>query len=169
MNFITENKQDEITFQMGLNLRQYQEIEQIIKRLILNSSQTFKATSRLNDDNETFDLWSNRASLEKTTLGNLLFQLDQTKNEPKYKEHDDIHATQISIHYHISLIDFFNIDKFEDDFRQIIADKNQFIHHFDSISKQDDDLLTHLRSMYQRAENFKQEHLIPCSEQLKNP
>ena len=35
MNLITENKQDEITFQMGLNLRQYQEIEQIIKRLIL--------------------------------------------------------------------------------------------------------------------------------------
>ena len=90
MNLITENKQDEITFQMGLNLRQYQEIEQIIKRLILVSSQTFKVTSGINDDNEIFeqpklDLWSNRANLETTTLGNLLAQLEHTQHEPNYK------------------------------------------------------------------------------------
>lgn len=172
MNLITENKQDEITFQMGLNLRQYQEIEQIIKRLILTSSQTFKATSWVNDENKIFDkpkfdLWSNRANLEKTTLGNLLAQLEQTQHEPNYQEHDDIHAVQASFSYHIPLIAFFDMDKFERDFKQIVADRNQFIHHFNSISKQDDDLLTHLKSMYQRAENFKQEHLIPCSEQLK--
>lgn len=172
MNLITENKQDEITFQMGLNLRQYQEIEQIIKQLILVSSQTFKVTSGINDDNEIFeqpklDFWSNRANLERATLGNLLTQLEQTQHEPNYKEHDDIHAVQVSLNYHIPLIVFFDIDKFERDFKQIVADRNQFIHHFDSISKQDDDLLTHLKSMYQRAESFKQEHLIPCSEQLK--
>ena len=90
MNLITENKQDEITFQMGLNLRQYQEIEQIIKQLILISSQTFKVTSGINDDNEIFeqpklDLWSNRANLEKTTLGNLLAQLEHTQHEPNCK------------------------------------------------------------------------------------
>lgn len=172
MNLITENKQDEITFQMGLNLRQYQEIEQIIKRLILTSSQTFKAISWVNDVNETFDkpkldIWSNRANLEKTTLGNLLAQLEQTQHEPNYQEHDDIHVVQVSLSYHIPLIAFFDMDKFERDFKQIVADRNQFIHHFNSISKQDDDLLTHLKSMYQRAEDFKQEHLIPCSEQLE--
>ena len=173
MNLITENKQDEITFQMGLNLRQYQEIEQIIKRLILVSSQTFKATSGINDDNEIFDqpkfdLWSNRANLERATLGNLLAQLEQTQHEPNYKDHDDnIHVVQVSLDYHIPLIAFFDIDKFERDFKQIVANRNQFIHHFDSISKQDDDLLTHLKSMYQRAESFKQEYLIPCSKQLK--
>lgn len=172
MNLITENKQDEITFQMGLNLRQYQEIEQIIKRLILTSSQTFKATSWVNDVNETFDkpkldIWSNRANLEKATLGNLLAQLEQTQHEPNYQEHDDIHVVQASLSYHVPLITFFDMNKFECDFKQIVADRNQFIHHFNSISKQDDDLLTHLKSMYQRAEDFKQEHLIPCSEQLK--
>lgn len=112
MNLITENKQDEITFQMGLNLRQYQEIEQIIKRLILFSSQTFKATSGINDDNEIFDqpkfdLWSNRANLERATLGNLLAQLEQTQHEPNYKDHDDnIHVVQVSLDYHIPLIAF---------------------------------------------------------------
>ena len=172
MNLITENKQDEITFQMGLNLRQYQEIEQIIKRLILTSSQTFKATSWVNDENKIFDkpkfdLWSNRANLEKTTLGNLLAQLEQTQHEPNYQEHDDTHVVQASLSYHVPLIAFFDMNKFDCDFKQIVADRNQFIHHFNSISKQDDDLLTHLKSMYQRAEDFKQEHLIPCSEQLE--
>ncbi len=172
MNLMTKNKQDEITFQMGLNLRQYQEIEQIIKRLILISSQTVKVTLWIDGENEIFeqpklDLWSNRANLEKTTLGNLLAQLKQTQQEPNYKEHDDIHAAQASLDYHIPLIAFFDMDKFERDFKQIVADRNQFIHHFDSISKQDDDLLTHLKSMYQRAEDFKQEHLIACSEQLE--
>ena len=33
MNLFNSNIQDEITFQMGLNLRLYQEIEQIMKRL----------------------------------------------------------------------------------------------------------------------------------------
>lgn len=113
MNLITKNKQDEITFQMGLNLRQYQEIEQIIKRLILTSSQTLKTTSWINDDNEVFDqpkfdLWSNQANLEKTTLGNLLAQLKQTQHEPNYQEHNDnIHEVQISFSYHIPLIVFF--------------------------------------------------------------
>lgn len=167
MNSMTENKQNEIIFQMGLNLRQYQEIEKIIKHLIRCSSQTIYINDKVTDTPQV-NIWSNRANLEKTTLGNLLVQLEQTQNEPNYKDYDDdIHVAQISLSYHVSLIAFFDIDKFEYDFQQIIDDRNRFIHHFDSISKQDDDLLNHLKSMYQRAETFKQKHLIPCSEQLK--
>lgn len=173
MNLFNSNIQDEITFQMGLNLRLYQEIEQIMKRLILTSSQTIQTTSLKNTQSQDFtqpvlDVWSNRANLEKVTLGGLLTQLEKTdKGSSKNKDSQDVNGIQIALSYDISLITFFDMAEFEKDFKQIVFDRNQFIHHFESIASQDDELLDYLKDFYLRAKEFKDKHLIPCSEALK--
>lgn len=160
------NIQDEITFQMGLNLREYQEIEQRIKHLIHISSQTLEVVLSIDDENETFgepqiDIWSNRASLEKITLGNLFSQVTQTGNEPHYQEYqDDIDGIRYSFSHHIPLVTFFNMAELEEDFKQIVLDRNRFIHHFHRIGQTDNEILNSLKEYHQRVLQFKNKHLM---------
>lgn len=171
MNF--PNIQDEITFQMGLNLREYQEIEQRIKNLIHISSQTLHVISQINDKNKIFgepqiDIWSNSANLEKTTLGNLFSQINLTENEPHYKKYqDDIDKIRCSFSYHIPLAEFFNMAELEEDFKQIVLDRNQFIHHFYRIGQTDDEILNFLQESYQRVLQFKNKHLMHGSQRVE--
>ena len=163
--------QDKLTYQMGLNLRKYQEIEQIFKRIISISSQTFYMKANIRQEVEPeLNIWSNQANITKATLGNLLPQLENTKDEPKYQDDhlEDSDLIQASLSYHIPAVAFVDKEKFALDFHQVVQDRNRFIHHFPNESDQNI-VLEQLQQEYERAEKFKENHLVPCfKEVMKN-
>lgn len=164
-------EQDKLTYQMGLNLRKYQEIEQIFKQIISISSQTFDMKKNINQKVEPkFNIWSNQANITKATLGNLLPQLENTEGEPKYQDNhiENPDLIQISFSYHIPAVVFVDREKFALDFNQVVQDRNRFIHHFPNESDQNI-VLEQLQQEYERAEKFKENHLVPCfNEVIKN-
>ncbi|SAY50289.1 hypothetical protein [Neisseria weaveri] len=166
----SDTSQDKITYQMGLNLQKYQEIEQIFKRIIYISSKTLYLQQPANQEvKPQVDIWSNRSDLKKATLGNLLIQFERTSNEPKHQEHvDEPELIQISCSYHIPAIIFVDKEKFELDFKEVVKDRNRFIHS-PSMENDHNITLSRLKKEYERAEQFKQNHLIPClNEVIKN-
>lgn len=164
--FKMDAKQFEIPYQMGINLQKYQEIEQIFKRIISISSQTvyvkLPIQSFNKDSRPELNIWSNQTNIANATLGNLLTQLEKTENEPKYQ---DSHVAnpeliQVFFSYHVPIIKFVDKEKFALDFKQVVQDRNRFIHHFPNKDNQDA-ILGQLKEEYERADKFKENHLIP--------
>ena len=166
MDTIQDDLKNKIIFQMGLNLQKYQEIERILKHIISFSSVTVHITNptkSLNNSNPELNIWSNQEDITKATLGNLFAQLEKTEHEPKYKDNfiDNPELTRISFSYHIPTVCFIDKEAFYLDFKQVVQDRNEFIHNF-PIDAHQEDVLYKLREEYNRADRFQENHLRPC-------
>ncbi len=172
MDTIQDDLQNKIIFQMGLNLQKYQEIERILKHIISISSRTAHIThptKSLGNSKPELNISSNQPDITKTTLGNLFAQLEKTEYEPKDQNHvtDSPELVQIGFWYHIPIISFIDKEKFYSDFKQVVQDRNMFIHNFpnDMHSK---DVLCKLKEEYNRADRFQENHLTPYIKILKD-
>lgn len=172
MDTIQDDLQNKIIFQMGLNLQKYQEIERILKHIISISSRTAHITyptKSLGNLKPELNILSNQADITKTTLGNLFAQLEKTEYEPKDQNYvtDSPELVQIGFWYHIPIISFIDKEKFYSDFKQVVQDRNMFIHNFpnDMHSK---DVLCKLKEEYNRADRFQENHLTPYIKILKD-
>ena len=156
---------------MGLNLQKYQEIERILKHIISFSSVTIHITHPTkspNNLNPELNIWSDQEDITKATLGSLFAQLEKTEHEPNYKDNfiDNPELTRISFSYHIPTVCFIDKETFYLDFKQVVQDRNKFIHNFPN-EMHPKDVLCKLKEEYNRADRFQENHLRPCLNTLR--
>ncbi len=156
---------------MGLNLQKYQEIERILKHIISFSSVTVHITHPTkspNNLNPELNIWSDQEDITKATLGSLFAQLEKTEHEPNYKDNfiDNPELTRISFSYHIPTVCFIDKETFYLDFKQVVQDRNKFIHNFPN-EMHPKDVLCKLEEEYNRADRFQENHLRPCLNTLR--
>lgn len=171
MDTIQDDLKNKITFQMGLNLQKYQEIERILKHIISFSSVTVHITHPTkspNNLNPELNIWSDQEDITKATLGSLFAQLEKTEHEPNYKDNfiDNPELTRISFSYHIPTVCFIDKETFYLDFKQVVQDRNKFIHNFPN-EMHPKDVLCKLKEEYNRADRFQENHLRPCLNTLR--
>ena len=171
MDTIQDDLKNKITFQMGLNLQKYQEIERILKYIISFSSVTVHITHPTkspNNLNPELNIWSDQEDITKATLGSLFAQLEKTEHEPNYKDNfiDNPELTRISFSYHIPTVCFIDKETFYLDFKQVVQDRNKFIHNFPN-EMHPKDVLCKLKEEYNRADRFQENHLRPCLNTLR--
>ena len=171
MDTIQDDLQKKIIFQMGLNLQKYQEIERILKHIISISSRTAHITyptKSPNNSNPELNIWSDQEDITKATLGSLFAQLEKTEHEPNYKDNfiDNPELTRISFSYHIPTVCFIDKETFYLDFKQVVQDRNKFIHNFPN-EMHPKDVLCKLKEEYNRADRFQENHLRPCLNTLR--
>ncbi|WP_049224157.1 hypothetical protein [Neisseria sicca] len=171
MDTIQDDLKNKITFQMGLNLQKYQEIERILKHIISFSSVTVHITHPTkspNNLNPELNIWSDQEDITKATLGSLFAQLEKTEHEPNYKDNfiDNPELTRISFSYHIPTVCFIDKETFYLDFKQVVQDRNKFIHNFPN-EMHPKDVLCKLEEEYNRADRFQENHLRPCLNTLR--
>ncbi|WP_107859160.1 hypothetical protein [Neisseria cinerea] len=171
MDTIQDDLQKKITFQMGLNLQKYQEIERILKHIISISSKTIHIThpTKSLSNSKPVNIWSDQADITKTTLGNLFAQLEKTEHKPNYEDHciDNPELTQLSFSYHIPTVCFIDREIFYLDFKQVVQDRNMFIHNF-SNEMHPKDVLCKLKEEYNRADRFQENHLNTLTKMVDN-
>ena len=176
---------EQIIFQMGLNLKKYQEIEQTLKNLISSSGQTISTSIRSDQDKLDMEAKSNYPGVWQGTLGGLWAALEQTQNFSDNPCDTSEHISDLNMTYQIPLTALIeDRQQFEQQFKQIVSDRNAFIHPrrppraphprqivsdrnaFDTECFTEERLHS-MRQAYRRAECFQKEYLDPLAERLR--
>lgn len=162
---------EQIIFQMGLNLKKYQEIEQTLKNLISSSGQTISTSIRSDQDKLDMEAKSNYPGVWQGTLGGLWAALEQTQNFSDNPCDTSEHISDmvcLNMTYQIPLIALIkDRQQFEQQFKQIVSDRNAFIHPSTDTECFTEERLHSMRQAYRRAECFQKEYLDPLAERLR--
>ena len=157
---------EQIIFQMGLNLKKYQEIERTLKNLISSSGQTISTSIRSDQDKSDTEAKSNYPGVWRGTLGGLWAALEQTQNFSDNPCDTSEHILNMT--YQIPLIALIkDRQQFEQQFKQIVSDRNAFIHPSTDTECFTEERLHSMRQAYRRAECFQKEYLDPLAERLR--